>query len=499
MSNSDAKLSAKAYRGGLTVALAQPVNFGVQLVVNVLLARYLTPQDFGLVVMVTAITNFALIFRDLGLGTVTIQQQHISNQQKTNLFWINVGVGFCLCGVVCLGASPIATIYNDPRLVNITYATSAVFAVTGLSVQHAAILRREMRFGALMVVDITALIFAGLLSVWTAVTTVSYWAIIIFNVIRPLINLVGVVLASRWVPGTFKRGHGTLGLVRRGLNIAGFDIVNYWSRNLDNVLIGGYVGASALGVYKKGYELLLLPINQLRAPMSAVALPALSRLQTNSSRLAEKYLDMVGTITLLACTVVTNMLLVDDWLVPLVLGEQWIEVVHIFELLSPVAVVQVAVGTLGILLITSDQTGRYFRWGLWHSITMVAAFVIGIQWGMWGLVIAYGVANVLAFVPSIAYCTRETEVDVGEFIHRWLHPVAACLVSLGLATILRIQLIDAGIDAGLASVSSAVLHSAVLAFYFLRNLQRYSLLHNMLSRIGLLGRPSRNILMPWQR
>jgi O-antigen/teichoic acid export membrane protein len=421
---------------------AQPVSFGLNLLATVLLSRALTPADFGLVLMCTAITNFALTFRDFGLGTVTIVRKDLTRQQISNLFWLNTGAGLLLTATFWVGSKAIAWLYGDARLVAITLASSLVFAITGLGVQHTAMLRRQMRFGALALVDLLALAFAGALGVGLAWVTHSYWALVAFNVARPSVVLIGIWLIGSWWPATFRRGAGTMDLVSRGLNVAGFDVVNYWSRNCDNLLVGGVLGADALGLYKKGYDLLLLPITQLRAPIAAVSLPALSRHQAQPAALASRFLEVVGVIVFASTAAVAILALLADWLIPFVLGTQWNEAASIFKRLAPAGVAQSAVGPLGLLLISSDRTRQYLKWGIAHASTMVLSFFLGIRFGLDGLIDTYVGANLLAFLPSVWYCTAGTRVSVKAFLVRVMVPIAVCGSAYAIVVIVFGYMVD---------------------------------------------------------
>jgi PST family polysaccharide transporter len=465
-----------AYRSGVIVAVGQPAIFALQLAINVLLARFLTPLDFGLVVMVTAITNFAMIFRDLGLGTVTVQREDLTNQQASNLFWLNSFFGLALAVAVCALAWPLGLIYQDNRIVAITLVTSVAFLATGISVQYAALLRREMRFGALVATDVASLAASGIVAVTTALVTRSYWSIVIFNISRPVFYLAGLAVANPWRPAMFVRGHRTKGLLRRGMNIAGFDMINYWSRNLDNIFVGHFLGATVLGIYKKGYELLLLPISQMRAPITSVSLPALSRYQNMPEKLATLFLDMVSAVALLTSAVVGSMLLIDEWLVPVVLGQQWEPIIGVFNYLSIAACIQSVVGLLGLLLITTDHTKRYFTWGVWHSALMVLSFVVGIRWGLWSMIGCYVAANVLALLPSIWYCTRPTPVPAGDVIRRAAIPNLACWGAFCIAVLVKQMLLDAGRSVAVACTVAALIHAICIGAHVATSPRQYEML-----------------------
>ena len=156
----EADLTGRSVRGGLWTISSQGMQFILQSISTVVLARLLLPTDFGLVAMVTAITGLGQAFADLGLSEATIQHPEISHEQVSTLFWVNVGLGLALTLITASLAPVLAWFYREPRLHNITLVVSLTFLIGGLRVQHDALLRRQMRFRALALRDVVCYLFA---------------------------------------------------------------------------------------------------------------------------------------------------------------------------------------------------------------------------------------------------------------------------------------------------------------------------------------------------
>jgi PST family polysaccharide transporter len=167
-------LGARTIRGSAVTIVTQGVKFVIGMVGTVILARLLTPQDYGLIGMVAVIIGFVSIFKDLGLSSATIQRAEINSVQISTLFWVNIALSLAVM-LVCFGIAPLISVfYHEPRLRLITAAYGFGFMLSGLTVQHEALLRRQMRFTALAVTEITALCA----SVATAVGLALYGAVI---------------------------------------------------------------------------------------------------------------------------------------------------------------------------------------------------------------------------------------------------------------------------------------------------------------------------------
>src|ERR1700733_4534659 len=237
-----ADLKGRSVRGGMLTLTSQGAQFLMQTVSTVVLARLLTPADFGLVTMVTAITGLGQAFADLGLSEATIQRPEISHEQVSTLFWINVAIGLGLTALTSALAPVLAWFYREPRLIHITLLVSVTFLIGGLRVQHDALLRRQMRFSSLAMRDITAYVLAVPVAILLAWRGAGYWALVAMPLILNLSQMTLSWLMVRWVPGLPRRDAKVRSLIAFGGNIAASYLIFNLNNNADNVLIGWYWG-----------------------------------------------------------------------------------------------------------------------------------------------------------------------------------------------------------------------------------------------------------------
>jgi PST family polysaccharide transporter len=218
----------------------QAANFVLKLGSTAVLARLLTPADFGLIAMVTAVTGFVEMFKEAGLSMATIQRAEINHRQISTLFWINLGLSILLMFVVVGLAPAVAWFYGEPQLLWITIALGAMFPLGGLTIQHVALLRRQMRFGTLVSIDVTSNAVGIAAAITAAAFGARYWALVIMMAASGAANAALVWITCPWVPGLPKRGAGVRPMLAFGGNLTGFAFINYWARSADNVLIGWY-------------------------------------------------------------------------------------------------------------------------------------------------------------------------------------------------------------------------------------------------------------------
>src|SRR6266487_4960996 len=151
-------LRQRTISSGVVTAVAQGVQFFLNLAYIMVLARLLVPQDFGLVAMVATVMGFLRIFQDAGLSTATVQREEITHAQVSNLFWVNVTVGGVITLLVAASAPAVAWFYREPRLVGITLVLSITFVLASSAVQHSALLNRQMRFGVIAISEVVAML-----------------------------------------------------------------------------------------------------------------------------------------------------------------------------------------------------------------------------------------------------------------------------------------------------------------------------------------------------
>ena len=424
-----ADLKGRFVRGSAITMLGQAARFVIQTGSTIVLARLLTPKDYGLVAMVTAVTGFMMIFKDLGLSTATVQKAQTNHQQISTLFWINVAVSTIAMLVTAALAPAIAWFYNEPRLTWIGLALSTSFLFVGLSVQHQALLRRQMRFTALAAIEIGSMgigIATGIVLAWYGA---GYWALVGLSAATAISNVALVWVFCGWRPGLPVRGAGVRSMLHFGLDITGFQIVNYFARNADKILLGRFHGSYVTGLYSRAYSLFMLPISQIRSPLIAVAIPALSHIQNEATRYARYYYKLTSILAFVTMPLAGFLFVCSESLIRLLLGEKWMDANVIFKILAVAAFIQAVENTRGLTLISLGLGKKYLKVGIFTSAVFVLAFAVGVPWGARGVAISYVIGEYLIMIPSLWYSFRKTPVSVPGFFKVISQPAVTSLAS----------------------------------------------------------------------
>jgi O-antigen/teichoic acid export membrane protein len=396
-------LRQRTISSGFVTATAQGAQFFLNLAYIMALARLLVPQDFGLVAMVTTVMGFLRIFQDAGLSTATVQRQEITHAQVSNLFWVNVAVGGLITLFVAALAPAVAWFYREPRLIGITLVLSVTFLLASSAVQHVALLNRQMRFKVIAVIDVVSMLAGYLTGIGMALWKYGYWALVFANVVQVAIKLVLTWSISRWRPRSPSRNTQTRHLLSFGVNLTAGNLMYSLARGADNLLIGRFCGAAAVGLYSRGSALLVRPLEQFIMPINAVLIPALSRIQEQHDRYRRTFLQVFEAIALMSFLFTGLLLALSYPLTLAVLGPKWEAAAVIFAGFT-IAALAYPLTTASTWLFASQGRGK--DWVLTSSIVSsvtLCSFLVGLPFGPAGVAISYSAACVLIELPFVYY------------------------------------------------------------------------------------------------
>jgi O-antigen/teichoic acid export membrane protein len=386
-------------------------GLAIQIVSLVILARLLTPSDFGIITMVT---TFSLLFSNFGLNGFTeavIQRKDLDHSVSTNLFWICVGSGVLLTLGFAAAGSLMADFYRDPRVSRVAAGVSITILITSVSVLHLAFLKRAMRFTALAANDIAARALSVIASIVFAWLGWGYWALVAGTIVLPLSTTLGAWFLCRWTPGLPRRVEGTGKMVKFAMHTYGRFTVNYFSRNTDNLLVGWYFDASSLGFYKKAYDLFALSANQLVSPLTIVSVSTLSRLNGDWERYRRYVTKAVAVLAFIGMGLSVDLTLVGKDLIRVLLGPAWGETGRIFTYFGPGIGLMLLYGTHGWVHLSIGRADRWFRWGIIEFCVTLFLFLLGLHWGPVGIALAWTISFSVLLVPSFWYAWKPTGVD----------------------------------------------------------------------------------------
>ncbi|MDH7482325.1 MAG: MOP flippase family protein [Armatimonadota bacterium] len=423
------ELKIKTIRGiGWSVA-GQAGNQVLAALTMIVLARLLSPREFGLLAMVVVITSFANIFAEMGLGSALVQKQDIRQEHLSSVFWLNVIAGLILTSAFIICSPLISNFYGEQILRPLTLLISANFAIGSLSIVQRTNFVKTLDFRRLFVADITAVVVSSVVAITMAYAGAGVWSLAAQSVVLTSVTAAMLWLMSAWRPSLIFRWNAIRDLLGFGANLLGTDVLNYWVRNIDYLLIGRFIGSNPLGIYKNAYQVMLFPLTNVSRVISRVMFPALSIIQNEKARVRNIYLQVTRTIALITFPMMAGLFVAVEPLVLAVFGAKWSGMIPLLRVFSIVGLMQ-SIGTLnGNLYLSQGRADLQFKVSLFVKATAVLGIVIGLRWGIMGVAIGYAVASLLNSYPAFYFAGKLVNLSYWQ-LWRNLFGVLGCSIAM---------------------------------------------------------------------
>lgn len=454
-----------ALRGGVFTAGAQAAKMVIQLLSVVILARLLAPEDFGLVASVGPIVAFVGLFQNLGLQQAVIQRPQIDQVQLNRVFWISALAGLVCTAAVAALSPAVSAFYGDARMTGITLAAALPLLFGSLAALPLALMNRHLQFGQLAINDVLTAVTSLIAAIAAAYAGLGYWSLVIGPAVGTLATLLGAWWATRWQPGR-PDVNVDREILSFGANLTGFNLVNFFSRNLDNILIGKFSGPIELGYYDRAYKLLLFPLQNINQPLSRLMVPLLSRIQDDKPRFRDLYLRTNWLLAAITVPGIAALTIAAEPVVSILFGARWLPVAPIFAWLGIAGLMQPVSSTTGWIFICQGKTRTMFRWGIYSALTTVLSFVVGLKWGAVGVAAAYAISGYVLRLPVLAVLMQRVgPVSSIDFLMvQALLIVAAAVAWIGYGYLPETLVAQSNI---VAAASAAILSYAVALIFML--------------------------------
>jgi O-antigen/teichoic acid export membrane protein len=453
----DVGLRGKVTRGLrwklLTVVVAQ----GSQSLVAILLARLLVPRDFGLAGMALVFSGLAGILTDLSLGAALIQRKSLTERDRSTVFWTTTAGGVAM-SLIGIALSPlVADFFSRPRVAPLFAAISVGFTLSALGQTQNALLTREMAFRSLEIRIMIATLFGAAAAVALALAGAGPWAIIAQSLCTSGASTLLLWTLSPWRPRFVFSGESFRTLGSFGFKTLLSKLLLYVNLNGDNLLIGKYLGARALGIYAVAYNVMFLPMSRIITPIRDVFYTAFVRLQNDPLRLGEVWLRGNRLASSLTVPAFLGLAVVAPDFVPVVLGHRWHAAIPVLQLLSLAGIAQSFQGFNGNVYQARGRPGLFLSFMFFSTGVTFSAFVLGLQWGVSGVAASFAVARTIVLIPNTWLVCRTTGLTVARTVRSYIE-ISWMAGLMGLTVYFaRLGLVHAGVPASLRLVLLVIL------------------------------------------
>ena len=398
----------------------------------VVLARILTPEDYGLVAMATTLVSLLYIVSDWGLTMASTQTQQINDQQLSALFWINT-LGGIVLAVIALCLSPVLVlIFREPQLVGITVALSAKLIAVGVGAQHEAIVRRRMQYGYLYGIGVISQAIGLATAFACAFAGFGFWSLVVLQVGIQVTRTTLLWWKTRWKPLAFRWTNKVGPVVAYGFRIAPASLLFHLSETLGGVVIGMTFGSGSLGLLHRGRAIVMMPIENLRAALTRLVPSSLSRLQHNEGEFLRFYTNALAVFCFLGCWILGFVFADSSAVITLALGEQWLSAIPLVRWL----VLAGLAATMGVatnwMLMPLAETKKLLALRVVRLCMVSVGVICGVRWGTVGVVAGYSIATSVAVLVELIVSVIFKGVRVRRIYGALGRPILSALVGASL-------------------------------------------------------------------
>jgi O-antigen/teichoic acid export membrane protein len=446
---------------------SQFVTQATRIATAIVFVRLMTPREYGLAGMVIIFGALVGLFSESSLGAMVVQRKDLTQRDCSTVFWSALAIGAAATLVcVTVGANAVAALYREPDVEPLLQALGFVFVLGAMGTTQLSLLGRAMRFRAIELRVMTATIAGSAVGITAAALGAGAWAIILQQLTATGVSTAAVWLASRWRPSlTFSRTS-----LRRFTSVSGSmfgsQSLLFLNKNADNFLIGRFLGPSPLGLYAAAYNVVLLPLNSIVIPAQDVLFPALSRLQDQTARVAYFWCRVTRAITAASAPLLLCLAVVAFDFVDVVFGDRWENAARVIQILALAGFIQSAGALSPRVLPALGRASTLFRFMILAVAVDVAAFAVGLHWGIVGVAVGYLLVTATIVQPLLVLITaRAVALPVRDFLMNLRGVIEAAVILVGCGELVRAALAHASVAPAprLALVAVAAVAAYALA------------------------------------
>ncbi len=401
-----------------------------RMVITVVLARLILPDERGLFAMALVVTDLLerVVAATPGAGLIHVKA--LTQRLVSSVFYFNILVGVGIAAALVVLAPVAGALFHDDQMVPVLRAVGLCFIALSLGQAQRALLRRSFRFRAVAAADVTNALVQGGVSVWLAYRGWGTWALVWGLLAGKLASNVVVWVASSWRPSWQFHWADVRSLRRFSGNLSAFSFFSYFQEAGDKFIVAR-MGPTSLGFYMLGYQQLLVPVDAVLSVSRNVLFPAFARMEDDEA-IAANFVRSCAAVAVLFFPLGLGMTVVAEPFVRVILGDRWLESVPVLAIFGVIAMINAVSNTTSVLFQSKGRTDLQLRWGVANGLFLLGAYVIGAQWGFVGVAWAFLIGTAICAVPGLMIPFSLIRLPFGRFLAA-LTPVALATVVMGAA------------------------------------------------------------------
>jgi PST family polysaccharide transporter len=456
-------IKAKAIRGVAWTAVQRGGTQFVSFIVFTVLSRFLEPEAFGLVAIATVFIIFIQIFLDQGLSSAIIQRDEVKGIHLNTAFWSSILLGGLLTAGGFFISGFVANLYNETELKLVLQVLSLSLLFHALSSTQQAFLKRELAFERLTIRTLAAEVAGGIVGILMAVRGHGVWSLVGRNLVRDFTGVLVLWTASPWRPSFSFSSDEFRGLFKFGVSVVGDRFFFFIIRNLDQLLIGYFLGSTLLGYYVVGIRLIQLFIKTFLETITVVAFPVLARLQSEEERLRQAFLRIVKLSGYIAIPSFIGIGIIAPEVVLVFFGEKWVPSVPVMRVLSILGLTQSISYLIPTLILAKGKPNWRLGMRILRTFATILAIYVGVQWGIVGVAIAFVFREIIITPISFLVLQNIISYRVMDYLKQFIPSFVSALL-MGFLVILLQNYLHSGNSNQLSLILMVGLGALVYGF-----------------------------------
>lgn len=427
-------VAKQLFSGVSYTAVSQYLGIVISLVISGILARLISPHEFGIVAIATVLITFFGIFSELGIAPAIIQTKNLSKEDLDKIFSFTIWIGLAISFMFFCSSWIIAGYYDNTKLVSICQLLSVNLLFAAINIVPNGLMFKNKEFKFVAIRSIIVQLVGGTVAVCAALMGVGIYALLI----NPIFSSIFIFLFSyRRFPlkARFTFGLDAMKKISSfSLYQFFFNLINYFSRNLDKLLVGKFMNLGSLGYYDKSYRLMMLPLQNITAVLTPVMHPVLSDFQDNLSHLERSYLKIIRLLAFIGFPLSAFLWFSAEEIMLLVFGNQWEPSVPTFQILTLSVGIQIILSSSGPVFQAANATKILFVSGLLSALLNVTAILVGIFAfnSLTVLAMCICVSFLINFIQCYTLMYRVVfKVSMVEFWKQFISPFALTVLLTG--------------------------------------------------------------------
>lgn len=399
-----------AVNGIKLTALSTLIITILQFIRTAALARILVPEAFGLMSMMMVVITFSQIFSDFGISNAIIQKKTINRKELSSLYWFSILIGFLIFFLLILLSPLIGLLYKEPELESLIKIFSIAFVIVSFGQQFQSLLQKELNFRLIAIIETIAVSMNTLTAVVLALLNYGVLSLVIGQLVEVTFKstILFIVGIKKWKPSLHFKVKDLKEFLNFGTLQMGESVINYFYSNIDNILIGRFLGPTALGYYTIAYNLIILPSNKINPMVTRVAFPIFSKLQDSNDRVIKGFLEISKILSYINFPIFTGLYVIAPYFVLVIYGKQWQPSIVLIQLLIGVGILRSIGNPIGSIYLAKGRVDLGFRFNLYKLIIHVPIiYAAAISSNVKGVALTYLLLQIFYFFFSYFYLVKK--------------------------------------------------------------------------------------------